>query len=73
MDNVIPWIKDVNITKSRKRRLLSHFNILYSDDLNDSEENIINFYNSKIDEFDKEMRLLSITRNNQNKKTLLVL
>lgn len=70
LDNVIPWIKDVNITKSRKRRLLSHFNILYSDDLNDSEENIINFYNSKIDEFDKEMRLLSITRNNQNKKTL---
>lgn len=70
LDNVIPWIKDVNITKSRKRRLLSHFNILYSDDLNDSEENIINFYNSKIDEFDKELRLLSITRNNQNKKTL---
>ena len=63
LDLAMSWINDPNILKSRKLRMASHLNIPYTDDINAFSANIINYCNNKHDEFDKEVRLISIQRN----------
>lgn len=63
LDSIIQWVNKRAVTKSRKTRLASYFNIPYSDNTDEFSANIIAYCNSKNDEFDKEARLAIIHRN----------